>query len=283
MNLRMLNIGCGSRFHPDFVNVDLVAYGLNVLPMDIRKGIAFPDGSFDVVYHSHLLEHIPPDRALSFLEECARVLVEDGVVRVAVPDLEQIARDYLRAVDEVASGAPGAEDRYSWLTLELLDQMTRSQSGGRIANFARQASPEQRRFIVERWGIEGQRLWQDGSKGGNKNAHRQQCRLIERIGMAVKNQLMRLILGETYPAYQACIFRSRGEVHQWMYDRFSLKFLLVQAGFVDVKVTSAASSYVAGWKDFNLDTEPDGTIYKPYSLFMEGRKRSRGRLKEDTQ
>ena len=79
---RMLNIGCGARFHPDWVNVDLFASGPNIRSMDITKGLGFPDGSFDIVYHSHLLEHLPPEEAPAFLRECARVLAPNGVLRI---------------------------------------------------------------------------------------------------------------------------------------------------------------------------------------------------------
>lgn len=274
MSRRMLNIGCGSRFHPDWVNVDLFPSSPKVRAMDIGKGLEFPDGSFDVVYHSHVLEHVPAERASALLGECGRVLAKNGVMRVVVPDLEQIARAYLKTVDEVITGAPGAEDRHAWMTLEMLDQMTRNRSGGRVAQIVSTASPELKRFAWERWGVEAERLWKIPSKKGSNGRGLSLGQMRSRIVGGLQSRALRLLLGTSFPAYQNGLFRSRGEIHQWMYDRVSLKGLLVQAGLVDVACASARSSLVEGWEAFHLDTEPDGTVYKPDSLFMEGRKRA---------
>jgi hypothetical protein len=37
----------------------------------------------------------------------------------------------------------------------------------------------------------------------------------------------------------------------------------------------ADESYITNWTSFNLDTEPDGSIYKPDSLYMEAVKPDR--------
>jgi len=68
------------------------------------------------------------------------------------------------------------------------------------------------------------------------------------------------------------MFRLTGEVHQWMYDRYSLKELLVTAGFRDPIQQTASTSRIQNWSSFNLDTLPDGTAYKAHSLFMEATK-----------
>src|SRR5713101_3179889 len=74
-----LNLGCGERFHPAWVNVDL-AYLPGVMRCDLRDGIPFPDRSFSIVYHSHLLEHLPREHAPAFLLECNRVLQPGGIL-----------------------------------------------------------------------------------------------------------------------------------------------------------------------------------------------------------
>ena len=80
---------------------------------------------------------------------------------------------------------------------------------------------------------------------------------------------MAWFLGEEYETLKIGRFRQQGEVHQWMDDRFSLKCLLNECGFVDVIQRNASESYLPDWSSFNLDTEQDGSIYKPDSLFME--------------
>jgi|CXWL01.1.fsa_nt_gi predicted SAM-dependent methyltransferase len=70
-----LNVGCGSRFHPAWTNIDVAPSSAHVQAYNCRAGIPFPDQSFDVVYHSHVLEHFPKTEALGFLQECFRVLL----------------------------------------------------------------------------------------------------------------------------------------------------------------------------------------------------------------
>ena len=54
-----------------------------------------------------------------------------------------------------------------------------------------------------------------------------------------------------------------------MYDRYSLARLLRDSGFRDPVRREANESLIPGWTKFNLDTEPDGTVYKPDSMYME--------------
>jgi predicted SAM-dependent methyltransferase len=67
----------------------------NIMVYDLSKGIPAADNSVDVVYHSHLLEHL--DRAVGdrFMREVHRVLRPGGIQRIAVPDFERCARAYL--------------------------------------------------------------------------------------------------------------------------------------------------------------------------------------------
>src|SRR5262245_1221859 len=90
-----LNIGCGARFHPAWINLDLAPQHPSILQHDVTLPLPFPAEGFDAVYHAHVLEHLPRERARFCLSECARVLRPGGILRVVVPDLEQIARLYL--------------------------------------------------------------------------------------------------------------------------------------------------------------------------------------------
>ncbi len=57
-----------------------------------------------------------------------------------------------------------------------------------------------------------------------------------------------------------------------MYDRYSLKMLLTSAGFDQAKQCRADESAIQGFNDDPLDIEPNGSIRKPDSLFMEALK-----------
>jgi SAM-dependent methyltransferase len=60
-----------------------------------------------------------------------------------------------------------------------------------------------------------------------------------------------------------------GELHKWIYDRYTLEDLLIECGYGELKVETATTSRIEGWSRFGLDTDSDGKVYKPESLFME--------------
>jgi hypothetical protein len=57
-----------------------------------------------------------------------------------------------------------------------------------------------------------------------------------------------------------------------MYDRLSLAHILIEAGFREPVRQSATTSRIPGWREFSLDTNPDGKVIKPDLLFMEATK-----------
>jgi predicted SAM-dependent methyltransferase len=85
-----LNLGCGYVTHPTFINVDaLVARHIHYIrPVDDLR--PFKTNSVDLVYVSHCLEHIGHQRVDEVLAEWWRVLKPGGVLRLGVPDFEQL-------------------------------------------------------------------------------------------------------------------------------------------------------------------------------------------------
>jgi len=63
------------------------------------RRIPHADATVDAIYSSHMIEHLLPDDAWAFLRECRRVLRPGGRLRLVVPDLQALARDYLRGGD----------------------------------------------------------------------------------------------------------------------------------------------------------------------------------------
>ncbi len=119
----LVNLGCGLRCLPGWLNVDgsltsfigskkhgflnRVAYALSgasaaysfaefdeILKtcdlkfFDLRRGVPVADGSADVIYASHLLEHLTKSDGERFLGGCARALKSGGLLRIVVPDLD---------------------------------------------------------------------------------------------------------------------------------------------------------------------------------------------------
>jgi SAM-dependent methyltransferase len=82
---------CELRPLEGFVNVDLLeAPGVDVVA-DVSGRLPFDDGSVDLLYASHVLEHLPTARVSEVLREWRRVLRDGGRILIAVPDLERIA------------------------------------------------------------------------------------------------------------------------------------------------------------------------------------------------
>lgn len=63
--------------------------------------------------------------------------------------------------------------------------------------------------------------------------------------------------------------RSRGETHQWMWDRVTLPQELLRAGFRDPKIMTNTESQIPDWRGYGLDETTDGSEYKPGSLYVE--------------
>ena len=54
--MEYLNLGCGTRLHPDWTNVDMARTAPGVIAANLTRGVPFPEARFDVVYQSHVLE-----------------------------------------------------------------------------------------------------------------------------------------------------------------------------------------------------------------------------------
>ena len=89
-----LHLGCGSRFIPGFVHVDAVAHP-HVDHVASAEDLSFiRDGSVELIYACHLLEHFKRQDVERVLGEWWRVLAPGGTLRVAVPDFEALCRLY---------------------------------------------------------------------------------------------------------------------------------------------------------------------------------------------
>jgi len=67
----------------------------DVIVHNLRRGLPFDAASFDGIYASHVIEHLYRTDARRLLGECRRVLRPGGVLRVVVPDLAAIVKEYV--------------------------------------------------------------------------------------------------------------------------------------------------------------------------------------------
>ena len=129
-----------------------------VIAHDLRRGVPFPDATFDLVYHSTMLSMMHATEALTFMRECRRVLKPGGVLRVVTEDLEQMCRTYLAKLEAVSHGDRDSADDYEWMILELYDQATREFPGGEMARYLRRNPLPNEAFIYSRMGEQGRRM-----------------------------------------------------------------------------------------------------------------------------
>lgn len=200
-----LNLGCGLRTHPSWINVDgswnatlakhptlrktlsslrlmppdkaQIPWSREIFVHDIRKPLPFANGCAEAVYASHVLEHLYREEGQQLIRECFRVLSPGGIVRIVVPDIKTIVREYQ---GERPFGELAPRER-SLPPADLLNERL----------LMRWPSPSKRHFLYRIY-----ESWQD--------------------------------------------FHS----HKWMYDEQSLTSLLCSVGFVDVQSRTYAESLI---------------------------------------
>lgn len=273
-----LNLGCGTRYRKNWTNVDFVSHPPDVLGWDLTKRFPLESECVSFLYSSHVLEHFNRSCGQEFLDECFRVVEPGGVIRIVVPDLEAIVQNYLRCLQAQRSDSQLDPTDHLWSVLTMTDQLCRNKSGGEMIAFlrGRTAALLQNVFSLEGPEIEGlhRRMLHTYPVESVPLGRRSKIRLsLGSVTQHTKTILRQLTVD---PRREECErvgrFRLSGEVHQWMYDSVSLERALSEAGFKHIALRKADESYVPGWADEHLDTEPDGRVYKPLSLFMEARK-----------
>jgi predicted SAM-dependent methyltransferase len=90
-----LHLGCGGNRFEGWVNIDAdadLSGGTADIIWDLTKGIPLEDSSCSLIYSEHMLEHMKVEQGLNLLRECHRVLKPGGVVRVAMPSLDDLIK-----------------------------------------------------------------------------------------------------------------------------------------------------------------------------------------------
>ncbi|MBB05373.1 MAG: methyltransferase type 11 [Pseudooceanicola sp.] len=279
--MKLLNLGCGQKYHKDWINIDFVSNSDNVISHNLLEGIPLDDKSVNVVYHSHVLEHFSKIDGLNFLKECFRVLKPSGIIRIAVPDLESIAKEYLKNLELASMGDVNGKNNYEWIKLELLDQMVRNESGGAMKEYLFQPTIPNENYVYERIGMEGKIIRQaflnsPTSRKKKLKASSKRNSLIKHLLKKLKNKFFhksknKVLTVAQKKALRIGQFRLNGEIHQWMYDRYSLTELLKEVGFSEIIHSNAFESEIDNWGKYQLDVI-DGEVRKPDSLFLEAKK-----------
>jgi len=276
--MKYLNVGCGKKYSKEDVweNIDMDSHSKYVTSYNLLKGFPYEDNKFDVVYHSQVLEHIPKENAEEFLKHCYRVLVKGGILRVVVPDLENIINEYQKFLKQnIENPTTESKENYDWIMLELYDQTIRNKSGGLMKEYLEKPTLENEEYLGKRMGFIGTQI--RNRKDTVEPTGQKLKRILKEVGpmsflskltTELKNRTLNLLVGDKYKVGN---FRLGGEIHYWMYDKYSLGELLKKVGFQEIKLKSPYESDIADWNKYELDVKED-FAFDPTSLFMEAKK-----------
>jgi len=270
----LLNIGCGAVAHPDWVNLDMVPRHPLAVACDLRCGLPLASNAADACYSSHVLEHLTRAEADPFIEEQFRVLRPGGVIRVVVPDLEVMCRDYLAHLAALRSSAANCDFAYRFTLLEMFDQVVRDRSGGELIDVYRAARGADVEHIRSRHGAEAEPFLCEANRASAVRAVGPRPKWAARLRQLRKRFAARtlLIIGgaEMRQALATGLFRHSGEVHRVMYDDHAVAALLQRHGFTDIRVVGSRESRIPGFASFALDAPAaDAPPRKPDSLYVE--------------
>jgi predicted SAM-dependent methyltransferase len=268
---KYLNLGCGFHFSDksEWTNIDFTSTHPKVIEHNLLNGIPAKDSVYEMVYHSHVLEHFSESDGKKFIEECYRVLKPGGVIRIVVPDLEQIASNYLKYLN--LAWDTKEEDEilklnYQWMMIEMYDQTVRNFSGGKMLSFLSQENLKNEEFVFGRIGEEGKVIRAE-FLNRLKDQPKNKISLKRRVYIFIR-PILQFLRSFKNKQKEIGKFRFGGEIHQWMYDRYSLRLLLTEIGFENFQIVNAFHSHEMNWGNYHLDGI-NNIPRKPDSIYVE--------------
>ena len=275
--MKKLNLACGGVFitSNDWINLDYVSSGTHVQAANLLETLPFESNSISLVYSSHFLEHIPLHQVPSFLRECHRVLEPGGVIRLVLPDFEEMCREYLSQLDRCDY------TKAKLCVIDIIDQCVRLESGGELAKIYREypqdlaGNDQIRDYLYSR---NGQYLTLPSALSQSRRFTKL-INLLAKPNLFIKKLVYQLNMARIniiiYLLPKA--FREQnvslagiGERHHWLWDYYQLKCLLDEVGFNNVQRWNFNTSQIDGFPFKPLDTNIDNHPRKgKLSMYIE--------------
>lgn len=138
-----LHLGCGAKYLPGYIHIDLQKMEHIDYVTSIDNLYMFPNNSVHEIYACHCLEHFSRHRTLDVLREWIRVLiVGEGSLRLAVPDFEAIVNEYIQNKDLVSligllHGGQNYENNTHFMSFDFdtLMELMQNAGFGRISKY----------------------------------------------------------------------------------------------------------------------------------------------------
>jgi hypothetical protein len=99
-----LNIGGGRKFvHRGWINLEGVGTASNPFPTILGPETLFPvaSGTIGIVYSSHCLEHLDDETVLQMLRESRRVIADEGVLVIKLPDFDAVLKAWQKRENDM--------------------------------------------------------------------------------------------------------------------------------------------------------------------------------------
>lgn len=87
-----LHVGCGKNRFQGWINADI--HPKADLIIFLQKRLPFKSNSLKRIYTEHVLEHVSYATGVFFLKEAHRSLLQGGIIRIAMPDLDALIDGY---------------------------------------------------------------------------------------------------------------------------------------------------------------------------------------------
>jgi SAM-dependent methyltransferase len=278
--MKKLNLACGGVYitSNDWINLDYVSSDTHVQAANLLETLPFESNSISLVYSSHFFEHIPLHQVPSFLRECHRVLEPGGVIRLVLPDFEEMCREYLSQLDR------GDYTKAKLCVIDIVDQCVRLESGGELAKIYRKYSQDLagndqiRDYLYSR---NGQYLPLSSALSQSTRSSKL-INLLTKPNLFIKKFIYQLdrvrinILISLLPKAfreQNVSLASIGERHHWLWDYYQLKCLLDEVGFNNVQRWDFNTSQIDDFPFQPLDANSDKQPRKgQQSMYLEAMK-----------
>lgn len=273
MKSNYINLACGPIFieNSNWINLDYISSSKSVKKVNLLQRLPFNQGTAELVYSSHFLEHIPYSKVKDFLSEILRILKPGGVIRIVLPDLEEMANNYL------IFRRQGHHKKANFLVLEMIDQCVRNVSGGELGFFYKKIRKNKDKykdmaeFIRERTGED--LMKPTSSELNNYTLFSEKLKyILSGILRRIEKYWIKIVVLALPSNFrtQNISFAEIGEKHHWVWDFYTLKQSLELVGFTDVKRVSAQTSVIKNFPFFPLDIDDKNNPRKGLeSMYIE--------------